>query len=131
MQPLAPCPPMPIVILPSPERVSTPAAYAALDAAFGGFTPPSEHADLAAMSAALSAGDAEGVCASLYNIFEDVILPTVPIAAENRAKLLSLGARAAMMSGSGPTVFGLFASEEAARSAADALGNGAVATVTV
>ena len=131
MQPLAPCPPLPIVILPSPERVSTPAAYGALDAAFGGFTPPSEHADLSAISAALAAGDAAGVCASLYNIFEGVILPTVPIAAENRTRLLSLGARAAMMSGSGPTVFGIFDTAEAAAAAAAALGNTAVATVTV
>lgn len=131
MQPLSPCPPLPIVLLPSPERVSTPAAYAALDAAFGGFTPPAEHADLSAMSAALSAGDAADVCASLYNVFEDVILPTVPIAAENRAKLLSHGARAAMMSGSGPTVFGIFDTQKAAEDAAAALGNTAVATVTV
>ena len=131
MQPLAACPPMPIVILPSPERVSTPAAYAALDTAFCGFKTPSEHADLSAMRAALTAGDVDGICASLYNIFEDVILPTVPIAAENRAKLLSLGARAAMMSGSGPTIFGFFTSEEGAKAAADAIGGGAVATVTV
>lgn len=128
---LSPCPALPIVILPSPERVSTPMAYAALDAAYGGFVEPREHADLVAMTAALTASDGAAVCSSLYNIFEDVILPTVPIAAENRARLLSLGARAAMMSGSGPTVFGIFDTQEAAEAAAAALGHTAVATTTV
>ena len=83
------------------------------------------------VAAGRKVGDAAGVCASLYNIVEDVILPTVPIAAENRAKLLSLGARAAMMSGSGPTVFGIVDTQKAAEAAAAALGNAAVATVTV
>lgn len=131
MQALSPCPTLPIVIVPSPERVSTPMAYAALDAAYGGFAPPCEHADLAHMIAALADGSTEGVITSLYNIFEDVILPTVPIASENRATLLSLGARAALMSGSGPTVLGFFDTAEAAEAAARLLGDHAVATATV
>ena len=131
VHPLPPCPTLPIVILPSPERVSTPMAYAALDAAYGGFSVPAEHADLSAMTAALAAGNTACVLSSLYNIFEDVILPTVPIAAENRERLLSLGARAALMSGSGPTVFGIFDTPEDAERAARALENAAVATVTV
>lgn len=131
MQALSPCPTLPIVIVPSPERVSTPMAYAALDAAYGGFAPPVEHADLAHMIAALADGSTEGVITSLYNIFEDVILPTVPIASENRAKLLSLGARAALMSGSGPTVLGFFGTADEAEAAAAALGDTAVATATV
>ena len=131
MQPLTACPALPIVIAPSPERVSTPMAYAALDAAYGGFVPPGEHSDLSSMTDALAAGDAFCVLSSLYNIFEDVILPTVPIAAKNREKLLSLGARAAMMSGSGPTVVGFFNTVDAAEAAAAALGDTAVATATV
>ena len=131
MQALSPCPTLPIVIVPSPERVSTPMAYAALDAAYGGFAPPCEHADLSHMIAALTDGSTEGVITSLYNIFEDVILPTVPIASENRAKLLSLGARAALMSGSGPTVLGFFDTADEAEAAAAALGDTAVATATV
>ena len=131
MQALPPCPPLPLVILPSPERVSTPMAYAALDAAYNGFLSPCEHGDLSAMTDALAASDVSRIYSSLYNIFEDVILPTVPIAAENRERLLSLGARAALMSGSGPTVFGIFDTAEAAAQAALALGNTAVATTTV
>ena len=131
MQALSHCPPLPVVILPSPERVSTPAAYAALDAAYGGFATAAEHADLSAMTAALAKGDVPALAASLYNIFEDVILSTAPIAAENRARLLSLGARATLMSGSGPTVFGIFDTADAAEAAAKVLGDTAVATATV
>ena len=130
MQVLTPCPAIPTVIVPSPERVSTPAAYAALDAAFGGFAVSSEHGDLSAMLTSLAARSADGVASSLYNIFEEVILPTCPVAAEHRARLLALGADAALMSGSGPTVFGFFADRARAEAAARELPH-AVATLTL
>ena len=129
---LPPCPPIPTVIVPSAERISTPSAYAALDGAYDGFATPSEHSDLAAMLAALAARDPQAVTRALYNIFEPVVLPGCPLAAEHRKRLLDLGARAALMSGSGPTVLGFFDTEAAAASAAAALGGGgAVATHTV
>ena len=131
MQVLTPCRTMPLVIAPSPERVSTPAAYAALDGAFGDFATPAEHGDLSTMLHSLAACDAHATASAFYNIFEDVVLPTCPIASENRARLLALGARRALMSGSGPTVFAVFDTEEAAETAARTLGNRAVATKTV
>ena len=131
MQVLTPCRTMPLVIAPSPERVSTPAAYAALDGAFGDFATPAEHGDLSAMLHSLAACDANATASAFYNIFEDVVLPTCPIASENCARLLALGARRALMSGSGPTVFAVFDTEEAAETAARTLGNRAVATKTV
>jgi 4-diphosphocytidyl-2-C-methyl-D-erythritol kinase len=130
MRALPPVPQIPLVILPSTERVSTPAAYAALDAAYGNFETVGEHGDLDAMLSALGRGTS-AVAPALYNIFEDAVLPTCPIAAANRRALLTHGAAAAMMSGSGPTVFGLFTDEGDARCAAAALGNAAVATHTV
>ena len=130
MQVLTPCPRIPTVIAPSLERVSTPAAYAALDAAYGGFAAPAEHGDLSAMLASLSERSAPGVASALYNIFESVILPTCPMAAEQRDRLLSLGATGAMMSGSGPTVFAFFPDDERAAAAARALPH-AVATFTL
>ena len=130
MQVLTPCPAIPTVIVPSPERVSTPAAYGALDAAFGDFAAPAEHGDLTAMLSALSARSAAGVASSLYNIFESVILPTCPAATEHRERLLALGADAALMSGSGPTVFGFFADRARAEAAARELPH-AVATLTL
>lgn len=130
MQVLPPCPAIPTVIVPSPERVSTPVAYASLDATFRDFSDACEHGDLSAMLAALSERSAAGVASALYNIFEDVILPTCPVAAEHRARLLSLGADAVLMSGSGPTVFGFFGDAALAAAAARELTH-AVATVTL
>ena len=131
MQVLTPCRTLPLVILPSPERVSTPAAYTALDAAYADFATAGEHGNLPAMLSALAARDAQAIAASLYNIFESVILPTCPIAAANRTRLYELGAEAVLMSGSGATVFGVFGSEEAAAAAAASFGRDAVKTATV
>ncbi len=122
---------LPLVLVPSAERVSTPEAYALLDKAYGDFADPCEHGSLSAVTAALSAGDTQALLPSLYNIFEDVILPVRPGALQNRASLRSLGAAATLMSGSGPTVVGFFETEEAAAVAAKKLGKGAVATHTV
>lgn len=101
---------LPLLIVPSRESVSTPWAYAELDRAYGGFAAPrTRDARLDRLTAALADGDAAGVCRNLYNIFEDVILPHRPQAARAKQLLTEGGALAAMMSGSGPTVFGIFA----------------------
>ena len=47
-------------------------------------------------------------CRYLQNDFENVILPTRPDIAGLKRELLDTGAAAAMMSGSGPTLFGIF-----------------------
>lgn len=130
VSPLAPCTGLPLVLVPSVERVSTPLAFKALDDAYEGFTSGEEHGDLVGMLRAIENKDGAAVTSALYNIFEDVILPTCPIASENRARLLSLGARAALMSGSGPTVFGVFDTADAAETAVKAF-DAAVATATV
>ena len=78
--------------------------------------------DTAGMLDALRRGDAAGVLARVGNVFEGVL--PAERAAEVRAireRLLSLGAGAAAMTGSGPTVFGLFWDEAAAESAYAAL----------
>lgn len=49
----------------------------------------------------------------LYNSFERVILPEHAEAAQIRRDMLTLGAESALMSGSGPSVFGLFPDAEA------------------
>ena len=131
MQVLPPCPTLPLVIAPAPEWVSTPTAFATLDSLYNGFTPAAEHGDLSGMIDALKAKNRDEVTKRLYNIFEDAVLPGCPGAAANRKALRELGARAVLMSGSGPTVFGVFDEEETARSAAAAMRNGAVAVQTV
>ncbi|MBQ9428164.1 MAG: hypothetical protein IJU41_01320, partial [Clostridia bacterium] len=76
---------------------------------------------LTRLATALSAGDILGVCSSMYNIFEEVVLPARPLAARAKEILLSCGAAGAMLSGSGPTVFGIFTDAAAQKSAAAAL----------
>ena len=109
------------VIAISDEHISTPAAYAALDAAYSNFDGSVPHkADDAfeALTSYLAGGDMPN---SLYNVFESVVLRECPGAAHIKAKLTELGARISLMSGSGPSVFGIFDTEDAARAAAEAL----------
>lgn len=79
------------------------------------------HPDTAGMIAALELGDLEGVAHRLYNVFEDVLPRKYAQVFEIKRDLLELGAMASSMSGSGPSVFGIFHDEEIARKAADAM----------
>ncbi len=65
------------------------------------------------------------VCAILTNDLESVTVKRHPIIAEIKEQLLRAGACGALMSGSGPTVFGVFESEAAARRAATDLARNA------
>ena len=51
------------------------------------------------------------------NVLESVTIPNYPVIAEIKEKMMEAGAAHAMMSGSGPTVFGLFEDEETAQRA--------------
>ena len=100
-----------LVIACAGEGVSTPAAYKALDLRYGNFAPDAyapHYAELSALVEALKAGDLDGVCGSGCNIFESVVLPERPVARQIKETLQAAGARLAMMSGSGPSVFGVF-----------------------
>ena len=102
------------------EHVSTPAAYTELDRVFNDFNDEKgEDGRLDMLVTSLSAGRLDYSC--LYNIFEDAVFPIVPVSKSVKEKLLSLGADAAMMSGSGPTVFGIFEERKAAENAREVL----------
>ena len=66
------------------------------------------------------------ICAILANDLESVTVKRYPIIAEIKERLYSAGAIGALMSGSGPTVFGLFDNEALARSAAEELAHNTV-----
>jgi 4-diphosphocytidyl-2-C-methyl-D-erythritol kinase len=65
----------------------------------------------------VSYGSLEDVCAIFANDLESVTIPAFPVIAEIKEAMLRHGALAAMMSGSGPTVFGLFQDRETAEQA--------------
>ena len=58
---------------------------------------------------------------SLFNAFETSVFPKHPLVAAMKEKFLDLGAEAALMSGSGASVFGIFADRSSAQSAAESL----------
>ncbi|MEA5113755.1 MAG: 4-(cytidine 5'-diphospho)-2-C-methyl-D-erythritol kinase [Geobacteraceae bacterium] len=57
----------------------------------------------------------EDICSLLSNDLENVTIGSYPLIKDIKRLLLEKGARGALMSGSGPTVFGVFESEEKAR----------------
>ncbi len=74
--------------------------------------------------AALSRGDRAGMLAALGNDLEEVTAAQHPEVESRRARLEELGAERALMTGSGPTVFGIFPGEKEARFAARQLAGG-------
>jgi 4-diphosphocytidyl-2-C-methyl-D-erythritol kinase len=65
--------------------------------------------------------DVDAVCAVMANDLETVTIPSFPVIGEIKEQLLAHGASGAMMSGSGPTVFGIFSAADQARHAAEVL----------
>ena len=77
--------------------------------------------DIGGMRLALETGDLAGVAARLGNVFEEVLPEEYHEVFAVKSRLLELGALNAAMSGSGPTVFGIFAEQETAKRAAAVL----------
>lgn len=97
--------------------ISTPALFAQLDRC-----KLSRHPDTQGVRQALAAGDLAGVARRLYNVFEDVLLPRQRRAVEEiKHALIDGGALGAAMTGTGPTVFGLFADDDRASVTAERL----------
>ncbi|MBR6558724.1 MAG: 4-(cytidine 5'-diphospho)-2-C-methyl-D-erythritol kinase [Clostridia bacterium] len=122
---LTPATPMPdcyIVIGRKGEGVSTPVAFSRLDGVLGIGREEVRHADLSVMTAALGA-DVNTLAPTLYNSFEDAIFPIHSGAEEVRRTLKSTDPLTVLLSGSGPSVFAIYNSEEGASAAYRALGN--------
>lgn len=75
------------------------------------------HPDIAAVEAGIRAGDLDGMCLPMENILETVTEKKYPVIARIKALLRDSGAVTALMSGSGPTVFGIFRTGQAAQEA--------------
>lgn len=70
------------------------------------------HPDIDGICGAIAAGDRARMCALMGNVLEPVAEEKHPQIGEIRACMQAHGAEGAMMSGSGPSVFGIFANEK-------------------
>lgn len=94
------------IVLAKPDQdVSTPEAYAQFDA-----LSRVRHLDRVSMIDAVSNGDYEKICVLCGNVFEQAV--EVPKRPHIKGVMRKCGADACCMSGSGPTVFGLFSNRE-------------------
>ena len=96
--------------------IPTPSLFARVDG--GELT---HRPDINGMRLALETGDLPGVAARLGNVFEGVLPEEYHEVFHIKERLMELSALNAAMSGSGPTVFGVFAEQETARRAAEVL----------
>ena len=122
LNPIESMPAFPIVIAKKGEGMSTPAAYKALDVKFNNFVGYAINMEqYNSLFDNENRASAKAYCRGLFNIFETVVECERPAVTELKRIMLDCGAAGAMMSGSGTSVFGIFADEEAARSAREAL----------
>ena len=101
-----------VLIAKPPISVSTKMVYEALDS-----KEIVEHPDIDGILEGLQKGDLHKVADSMGNVLEDVTIPMHPVIADIKQVMQDCGAIGAMMSGSGPTVFGLFENRASAREA--------------
>jgi 4-diphosphocytidyl-2-C-methyl-D-erythritol kinase len=78
-------------------------------------------AQVAPMTMAIGAGDVEGVASLLHNDLEAAALGLRPELVAKKEAMISAGALGAVMSGSGPTIFGVARDEDHARAVARAV----------
>ncbi len=112
LTPLVPMPQCHILIAKPRVYVSTKFVYGNLRA-----NELKEHPDIDGQIAALNSGDLKRLAALMGNVLETVTIPAYPVIDSIKKTMMENGALNAMMSGSGPTVFGLFEEEEAAKRA--------------
>ncbi len=116
---LSPLPPMPkcyILIAKPGINVSTKVVYEKLDS-----KPIENHPDIDAIIEGLEQEDIHKVAASLGNVLEAVTIEDYPVIEEIKDAMKKAGALNAMMSGSGPTVFGIFDDKKVAKEAKETI----------
>ena len=115
---LPPAPQCHIVLAKPQVAVSTKAVYGRLRA---NELTADQHPDIDGMVEAIKNEDLDGVISRLGNVLETVTVPDHPEIAEIKRIMMENGADGALMSGSGPTVFGIFKDRKAAEKTFDVL----------
>lgn len=109
---LRPVPELTLLVAKPGVSVSTQEVYRRLDA-----VELKRHPDIDGMVNAIGEGNLQGVVERLENVLEKVTIPACPVIETIKQRMLELGARSSLMSGSGPTVFGVFPDRESAERA--------------
>ena len=113
---LTPLPPMPrcqIVVAKPPVSVSTKMVYEKIDS-----RRIVEHPDIDGIIEGLKEGDVTKIASCMGNVLEQVTVEEYPVIDKIKKLMNEGGAKGAMMSGSGPTVFGIFTEKSLAKKAA-------------
>lgn len=112
-----PVPPEAYLVIAKPDiNVSTAFVYGNLHA-----DRLAWHPDIDGMIDALQKGSLGGITERLGNVLETVTIREYPVIQQIKELLRKQGAENALMSGSGPTVFGIFREKETAKRAAEAV----------
>lgn len=80
-----------------------------------------KHPDIDGMVEAIGIGSLQGILDRMENVLETVTIPAYPVIGELKQRMKELGAVNSLMSGSGPTVFGIFLERHMAQAALDRL----------
>lgn len=112
---LTPLPPLPDchILLVKPDiSVSTKQVYESLR-----LDASTTHPDIEGMKDALVSADLDALTAKMANLLESVTIRMHPIIDEIKKDMIKVGAMNSLMSGSGPTVFGIFRKKSLAEKA--------------
>lgn len=112
LSPLDPMPKCYILVAKPGISVSTKMVYEALDA-----KEIVEHPDIDGVITGLKQQDVRQVAAAMGNVLESVTIEKYPVIETIKDAMKEAGALNAMMSGSGPTVFGIFEDRKVAKAA--------------
>lgn len=107
LQPLTPHPSVYVVLAKPPVSVSTGAVFSKLR-----LDAIEARPDIDAMTASIERQEPSGIAAHFCNVLETVTEHDHPLITKLKESLLESGALGALMTGSGPTVFGYFLEEE-------------------
>lgn len=122
LTPLPDAPDLLVLLAKPPIHVSTAFVYGNLKA-----SELSSHPDIDGQIQAIRRGDSREMASLMGNVLETVTVPAYPVIDEIKDCMKRAGALNAMMSGSGPTVFGLFDDKEKAQAAYEELSRGTMA----
>ncbi len=116
LTPLPAVPKCPILLAKPAASVSTGHVYDRLNLSLG-----TEHPDIDGLIGEIKEKNLHGIAEHMGNILETVTIPEYPVIRDIKRLMKDNGAMGVMMSGSGPTVFGLYESEKDIQGAYDVL----------